>query len=112
MIYDPFDVVVVPFPFSDRAASKRRPALVLSSRPFNAAHDQIVLAMITSSRADPWPSDVPLADWRAAGLTVPCHVRAKVFTLDTALVLRRVGRLTDGDINAVRAALRAVFDWA
>ncbi|MQX36480.1 type II toxin-antitoxin system PemK/MazF family toxin [Roseospira navarrensis] len=112
MIFDPFDVVVVPFPFSDRAASKRRPALVLSSHAFNAAHDQVVLAMITSSRADPWPSDVPLADWRSAGLTVPCHMRAKVFTLDTALILRRVGHLSDGDIEAVRVTLRTVFDRA
>ncbi|MBF0195885.1 MAG: hypothetical protein HQL71_15100 [Magnetococcales bacterium] len=29
--YDVYDVVVVPFPFTDRSTSKRRPALVLSS---------------------------------------------------------------------------------
>ena len=35
--FEAYDVVVVPFPFSDRAASKRRPALVLSDRAaFNA----------------------------------------------------------------------------
>ncbi len=30
MTYDTFDVVVVPFPFTDRSAAKRRPALVVS----------------------------------------------------------------------------------
>ena len=31
MTYRQFDVVVVPFPFTDVEASKRRPALILSA---------------------------------------------------------------------------------
>jgi mRNA interferase MazF len=30
--FDAFDVVVVPFPYADRLAEKRRPALVISNR--------------------------------------------------------------------------------
>ena len=49
MIYEQFDVVVVPFPFSDRTAQKRRPALVLSQRAtFGDMIEHSVLAMITS----------------------------------------------------------------
>ena len=56
----PFEVVVVPFPFVDRAVARRRPALVVSTEAFNAAHPATVLAMITTARASDWASDVVL----------------------------------------------------
>ena len=105
MTFEPLEIVVVPFPFTDRQAEKRRPAVVLSAAEFNQQHGQSVLAMITSSDRDPWPSDVPLEDWRDANLTVPCRVRFKLFTLDHSLVLRRLGSLSERD---GRAALRAL----
>ena len=104
MTFEPFDVVVVPFPFTDRQADRRRPALVVSSPEFNATHDQSVLAMITSAGGD-WPSDVAIRDWREAGLSVPCKVRLKLFTLDDALILRKTGALSDRDAEAVRDSL-------
>ena len=104
MTSEPFDVVVVPFPFTDRRATKRRPALVVSSADFNEAHEQSILAMITSA-ASQWPSDVALRDWRRAGLNVPCKVRLKLFTLDDALILRRVGPLSKRDAEAVKGGL-------
>lgn len=106
MTFEPYDIVVVPFPFSDRNASKRRPALVVGSSEFNRTHDHSLLAMITSATGTPWASDVALAEWQSAGLTVPCRLRFKLFTLDNALVLRRIGRLTQSDAVAVRTALR------
>lgn len=105
--FEPCDVVVVPFPFTDRAATRRRPALVVSSRQFNAAHDQLVLTMITSAAKSNWPSDVKLQAWRSAGLKVACRVRLKLFTIDKALIVRRLGTLADGDRTAVVAALAA-----
>ena len=35
MTCDPLDVVAVPFPFTERPAVKRRPALAVSSAAFN-----------------------------------------------------------------------------
>lgn len=104
MTCEPFDVVVVPFPFTDRETERRRPALVVSSPAFNATHDQSILAMITSAGGD-WPSDVAIRDWREAGLSVPCKVRLKLFTLDNALILRRAGALSEPDAEAVRDSL-------
>jgi len=53
MIYEPFDVVVVPFPFTDSAQTKRRPALVLSQHTnFGNKIGHSVLAIITSREID------------------------------------------------------------
>ncbi|HBO42395.1 MAG TPA: transcriptional regulator [Planctomycetaceae bacterium] len=101
---EPFDIVVVPFPFTDRDTTKRRPALVVSTREFNTRHAQLVLAMITTTGGG-WPSDVPIEEWRKAGLATACRVRLKLFTLDTALIVKRVGTLSPRDAGAVGAAL-------
>lgn len=50
MTYEIGQVMRMSFPFTDRAASKNRPALVLSdAAAFNAAAGHVVLAMITSA---------------------------------------------------------------
>lgn len=103
--YKPFEVVVVPFPFTDSAATKRRPALVLSAQPFNDRAAHLVLAMITSRENRGWPLDTEIADLRAAGLSHPSVVRMKLFTLDERFVLRTCGRLAAADVAAVRSAL-------
>ena len=109
MIFDPFDVVAVPFPFTDRQAFKRRPALVLSSSQFNNSHDQSVLVMITSTTGN-WPSDVTLEDWRKAGLSFSCKVRFKLFTLDNSLIIKKIGNLSVKDVRAVRSGLSQSLD--
>jgi mRNA interferase MazF len=109
---DTLDIVVVPFPFTDRAAEKRRPALVLSGADvFGAACGHSVLAMITSQAADrrAWPLDTPITDLTAAGLPAPSLVRMKLFTLDHRLILRRAGRLAVADARAVASALARLF---
>ena len=42
------DVVLVPFPFTDQTAAKKRPAVVVSSELYNRARPDIILMAITS----------------------------------------------------------------
>lgn len=103
LILQPFDVVVVPFPFTDRNTRKRRPALVLTSGAFNAAMHNSVLAMITSAEQSAWLGDVPVTDLASAGLPTACLVRLKLFTLDHRLVVRVAGSLAAADREALRS---------
>ena len=95
--YSPGDVVVVPFPFSDREASKRRPALVCSATAFYDSAHHLVLAMITTASHRKWPGDVAIRDLTPTGLPVASIVRWKLFTLDASLVIRRAGALSTRD---------------
>jgi len=109
--FEPLDVVVVPFPFTDRLATKRRPAVLLSRRG-TLREGQAILAMVTSSTFESWASDVELHDRTSAGLTVACRVRFKVFTLDEGQIVRGIGRLSERDAHSVRVALGLVFGLA
>ena len=111
MTYEAFDVVVVPFPFTERSTTKRRPALVLSdARVFNKPVGQSVLAMITSARNSDWPLDVEIEDLDSAGLPSASMVRMKLFTLDDLLIVRKAGALAQVDRSAVVSALRRLFN--
>jgi mRNA interferase MazF len=106
--YAPFDVVLVPFPFSDRLAEKRRPAVVVSRSDLQTRHGHIWLAMVTSEGRNHWPSDVPVDDLAAAGLPAPSLVRtAKLTTAESARIVRRLGRLTDAAAAEVRRQIVA-----
>ena len=110
MNYSAFDVVVVPFPFTDRRTQKRRPALILSkNEEFSEKCGHYVLAMITSQKNPAWPLDTPITDMNKSGLTAASKVRMKLFTLDSRLIIKKVGTLANKDQKAVSKALRDLF---
>ena len=93
------DVIVVPFPYSDRLAQKRRPALVVSNARL---HDLglIWAVMITSAKNSSHQSDFPIADLARAGLPAPSVVRpSKIACLEPSRILRVAGRLSDPDLG-------------
>ena len=109
MSWQPFDLVRVPFPLTDRQASKRRPALVLSTVGFQSDSEHLHLAMVTSATHSHWSSDWPIEDLKRAGLSIPCVVRFKLFTLDQRLVFGSLGSLSSDDRRGVQDRLAQVI---
>ena len=109
MICDHWQVVAVPFPFMERPAVKRRPALVISTKEFNAINDHTIMAMITTAMLEQWPSDYALLRSQDAGLNVVCSVRWKIFTLPNTLIAKRLGELADEDREALTIRARTIF---
>ncbi|MGE0213107.1 MAG: type II toxin-antitoxin system PemK/MazF family toxin [Parvibaculaceae bacterium] len=95
------DVVVVPFPYVDRLAEKRRPAVVVSS-PLLLSFNVIWIAMITSARNRPWPSDVTIDSLERAGLPAASIVRpAKIACIEPDRIVRAIGRIDKRELSTV-----------
>jgi mRNA interferase MazF len=104
--FQPFDLVVVPFPYADRLAEKRRPALLISNHKL-AALGVVWVAMVTSADNEPWPGDVTIGDAKRAGLPAPSVVRpAKIACINPARIDRRLGRLDKTAARIVSKRLR------
>jgi mRNA interferase MazF len=104
--FDPFDIVIVPFPYSDRLAEKRRPAVVISNRKLQTL-GVVWVAMITSADNPLWPGDVTISDLKRTGLPAPSVVRpAKLTCIDPSRVLRRAGHLDKATARIVAQRVR------
>lgn len=107
MSLQPFDLVVVPFPYSDRLAEKRRPALIVSRPELESQLGLLWVAMVTSAARPLTLGDVRLTDMQTAGLPAASTIRAaKLATIEPHRVIRRAGALSAVDRAAVVAALR------
>ena len=102
------DIVVVPFPYSDKLAEKRRPALVVSSDKFNSKGGFLWVVMITSKTQKPLADDVVL-DHAKVGLSKPSVVRvAKIATIEASRVIRVTGHVSKSIIASVRGQIKAI----
>jgi mRNA interferase MazF len=104
------DIVLTPFPFTDRPVVKKRPTVVVSNAAYHKATGHFIGVMVTTAENSDWALDVPITNLQAAGLKHACVIRPKLFTLDSRVVLRVIGRLDDADQAALRKNLSACLD--
>lgn len=109
MTFERWDVVTALFPFTEVAARKPRPVVVLSNDSFNREHGHLICCMVTTGAGSTWPSDHRLVDLAACGLSHASLVRWKVFTLPISVVGKRIGALGGVDRGAVAARLGQVL---
>jgi mRNA interferase MazF len=93
----PGEVWLADIPFTNGAASKLRPVLVL----WTDAAD-VVVAAVTSAQARS-TTDVTLQSWSAAGLRVASTVRlSRLDCLEQRLLRRRLGVIAFGDAEQLK----------
>jgi mRNA-degrading endonuclease toxin of MazEF toxin-antitoxin module len=107
--FDRFDVVSVPFPYTDRPVRQRRPALVVSQPSYEQNTGLLWVVMITARENRRWPGDVVLANARRAGLSIPSVIRpAKIATIE-AVQAARIGSIGAAERRAVRTAIAEIL---
>jgi mRNA interferase MazF len=106
--YKPWDVVVVPFPYSNQAHATVRPGVIVSAPRLHQRTRQHHVAMITNAKHTAWDGDVEVSNLKGAGLPVASVVRpAKLATFDESAIVRAVGSLPTKDRVEVVKSLTA-----
>jgi mRNA interferase MazF len=104
------EVVLVPFPFTDQTAFKKKPAVVVSSADYNRGKPDLVMMPVTSQlRAATAFGEVWIGDWKTANLLKPSAIKPVIATIEQTLVVKRLGHLQPADVSQLRAAIAAVL---
>jgi mRNA interferase MazF len=102
MPIQPGEFWVGDIPFTSGSGSKKRPVLVLWLDGLDA-----VVAAVTSA-VPRSPTDVPLTDWRLAGLRVPSTVRlSRLDCLEQTLLIHKLGSISATDAPQVKTVWSA-----
>jgi mRNA interferase MazF len=110
------DVVMVPYPFTDVAGLKVRPAVVVQNDRDNRRLRKTVAAMITSNltrMGDPSHVyvDPSTPDGASSGLQFPSLVSCNnLFTLEQTDIVRTLGHLSDVLMAQLNDCLKAALE--
>ncbi len=101
------EVVVIPFPFSDLSASKKRPALVIAS----VEGDDVILCQITSKmHYDKHSITLENIDFTQGNLQQPSMIRPnKIFTAHLSLISHKVGSIKESKRKEIEQVLIRLF---
>lgn len=87
------DLLLIPFPFTDLSAAKRRPVLVLTRAD---AYGDFIALPVTSRPQPEHGLPIAATDLTAGKLPAPSWIRTnRIVTLNAGLVVKQVGRIAD-----------------
>jgi len=104
------DIVLVPFPFTDQSATKKRPAVIISSNAYNSERPDLIIMAVTSQiKPTAIIGEVIVQDWQGAGLLKPSAIKPVITTIEKPLVIKTMGRLKDNDRIALQESLKVIL---
>ena len=102
---EPGDVVLLDFPGARE--TKRRPAVILSSRVYHRVRPDVIFGLITTQLNSATSfTDYHLLDWFQTRLSRPSAFRSFVVTVPRSVVKIKIGELSSRDWAVVREKIR------
>jgi len=104
------DVVLVGFPFTNLKATKKRPAVVISSTAYQQGRPDIILMAITSQIRQPLAfGEYILQDWQQSGLLKPSVLKPLIATLEQGQIVKIMGQLSSTDQQGLKNSLQTIM---
>lgn len=105
------DIILVPFPFTDQSISKKRPAVVISSKAYNTERPDLIIMAVTSQiKPASVIGEVIIQEWQVAGLLKPSAIKPVITTIEKPLVIKTMGRLKEDDQKALKESVRKILE--
>lgn len=110
-MYKQGEIVLVPFPYSDLSASKRRPALVVSNNVYNSKFPDIVVCVITSNlHKDNFSIELNDTNLKQGILPESSVTKYhKLFTIQQSRIIKRFSEIDNNKLNEVISMLQNLF---
>lgn len=110
MTFKKWDIVLLPFPFSDQKRIKKRPGLILTPNEAIQNDFDILISFMTSNlKSPPRFGDYLIKDWQNSNLPKPTMIRMKFATIEYGIIIKRLGKLTQKDQYGFNLELKAFF---
>ena len=104
-MYNRGELVMIPVPYTDLSATKKRPVLVISNNKYNAKSQDMIVAAVTSNVFQQGIA-ITNAAMEQGQLPKPSIIRSdKIYTLNQGIVAKRIGCVKAEIMDAVQASV-------
>ena len=102
-------VVTVAIRFTNQRGIEYRPAIVLSIASFNSNSADVIVAPVSSQVGNVRYGDIPIQNWREAGLLLPSKAKAVIQTVERRMIKKQLGSLSVGDLLSIQQSMKAIL---
>ena len=103
------DIILIPFPFTNHQAEKKRPAVIINSNDYQSERPDVILMPITSQIKAISYGEFQMKNWQVAGLLKPSIIKPVIATLENKLILKILGELDQADQNSLRMLISKII---